>query len=94
MHYHWLKAAAEKELELELAIQSVWVLCRINEITNSGFLKTCSHYNFVKYLKEALSPSHVLIQNIPSDVCYNDTKHCHGQFVKSKASGTIILANV
>ena len=65
MHYHWLKAAAEKELELELAIQSVWVLCRINEITNSGFLKTCSHYNFCQIFKGSIIPEPCIDSKYP-----------------------------
>ena len=32
---------------------------------------------FPEYSKEGnLSPSHIGIRNIPSDVCYDDTKHC------------------
>ena len=32
---------------------------------------------FLEYSKEVkLSPSHIRIQNIPSDVCYDDAKQC------------------
>ena len=32
---------------------------------------------FVEYSKEGkLSPSHIGVRNIPSDVCYDDVKHC------------------
>ena len=32
---------------------------------------------FQEYSKEGkLSPSHIGIRNIPSDICYDDTKHC------------------
>ena len=32
---------------------------------------------YVEYTKEdKLSWSHIGIRNIPSDVCYDDTKHC------------------
>ena len=32
---------------------------------------------FLEYSKEGkLSPSHIGIQNIPSDTCYDDAKHC------------------
>ena len=35
---------------------------------------------FLEYSKEGkLSPTHIGIQNIPSDVCYDDTKHCEMQ---------------
>ena len=51
MHYYWAQAAAEKELELELAIQSVWVLYRINKISTACFLKRCSHCNFCQIFK-------------------------------------------
>ena len=44
---------------------------------------------FLKYSKEGrLSSSHIGIRNIPSDVCYNDTKHDQVQSVKNKAGAT------
>ena len=67
---------------LYVAHQGVWVLYRINK--NEGveslpllsFRRDAVNAIFLKYLKESrLSSGHVGIRNIPSDVCYDDTKY-------------------
>ena len=66
---------------VDVVLQGAWVLYRINKgegdeslPASSSFLKT--YAVFLKYSKEGrLSSSHVGIRNIPSDVCYDVTKH-------------------
>ena len=71
----------------------MWVLHRINKYEGdetlplpdfvSDVVKTIS----LKYSKEGrLSSSHVGMQNIQSNICYNDTKHYQLQSVKNKAA--------
>ena len=58
------------------------VLYRVNkdegdESAFSSFSKIYCQYKFLKYSKEGiLSSSHVTIRNIPSDICYHETKYC------------------
>ena len=45
-------------------------------VTLPAFQRHVVNAIFLKYSKEGrLSSSHVGIRNIPSDVCYDDTKH-------------------
>ena len=67
---------------VDVALQGRWVLCRINRDKDDESLPLLAFWRHVinkiclKYLKEGrLSPSHLEIRNIPSDVCYDDTKH-------------------
>ena len=67
---------------VDVALQGTWVLCRINRDKDDESLPLLAFWRNVineiclKYLKEGrLSPSHLEIRNIPSDVCYDDTKH-------------------
>ena len=61
----------------------MWVLYRINKDESDDeslplqtFLRDVIHAIFLKYSKNSrLSPNHVGIRNIPSDICYDDTKH-------------------
>ena len=59
----------------------MWVLYRINKDEGDesqlllAFRRDVANAFFFKYSKEGrLSSSHVGIRNIPSDVCYDDTK--------------------
>ena len=65
---------------VDVVLQSVWVLHRINKdeddesLPSLTFQKDVVNATFLKYSKEVrLSSSHVGIRNIPSDVCYDDT---------------------
>ena len=67
---------------VDVALQGTWVFCRINRDKDDESLPLLAFWRHViyeiclKYLKEGrLSPSHLEIRNIPSDVCYDDTKH-------------------
>ena len=67
---------------VDVALQGAWVLYRINKDEGDKslpFLVFSRHIVnavFLKYSKEGrLSSSHVGIRNIPSDVCYDVTKH-------------------
>ena len=62
------------------------LLYRINKDEGDGsqpplaFRRDIAIAFFLKYSKEGrLSSSHVGIRNIPSNVCYNDAKHCQVQ---------------
>ena len=62
--------------------QSAWVLYRINKdeadesLPPLAFQRRAINAIFLKYSKGGrLFSSHVGIRNIPSDVCYDDTKH-------------------
>ena len=65
-----------------VVLQGVWVLYSINKdkgdesLPPPAFRRDFVNAIFMKYSKEVrLSSSHVEIRNIPSDVCYDDTKH-------------------
>ena len=65
-----------------VAPQGVWILHRINRDEGDESLPLLTFQRhvvnaiFLKYSKEGrLSSSHVGIQNIPSDVCYDNIKH-------------------
>ena len=67
---------------VDVAFQGEWVLYRVNKGKGNeslpllAFRKHVSNVIFLKYSKEdRLSSSHLGIRNIPSDVCYDDTKH-------------------
>ena len=75
-----------------VVLQGVWVLHRINKDEGSESLSLLAFRRdvfsaiFLKYSKKGrLSSSHVGIRNIPSDVCYDDTKHYQMQSVINKA---------
>ena len=77
---------------VDVVIQDVWVLYPINRDEGDESLPLLSFRRdvvsaiFLKYAKEGrLSSSPVGIQNIPSDVCYNDTKHYQVQYEENKA---------
>ena len=66
---------------VDIVLQGAWVLYCINQDKSDEFLpllafqKDIVNAFFLEYSKECkLSPSHIGIRNIPSDVCYNDTK--------------------
>ena len=66
---------------VDVVIQGAWVLYRINKdkgyesVPFLAFRRHVVNVIFLKYSKEGrLSSSHLGI-NIPSDVCYDDTKH-------------------
>ena len=65
MHYDWVQAVAEKKRELEIAIQSIWVLYRINKITTSSFLKRCFHNNFCQIFKGRIIPEPCIDSKYP-----------------------------
>ena len=65
-----------------MPIQGAWILYRINKdkgdesLSLLTFRRHAVNVIFLKYSKEGrLSSSHLGIQNIPSDLCYDDTKH-------------------
>ena len=66
---------------VDVAIQGAWVLHRINKDKGNESLPLTFQRHFVnviflKYSKEdKFSSSYLRIRNIPSDVCYDDTKH-------------------
>ena len=67
---------------INIVLQGTWVLYRINKDEGDESLPLLAfqwhvvNAIFLKYSKEGrLSSSHVGIRNIPSDVCYDDTKH-------------------
>ena len=71
---------------VDVFLQGARVLYRINKdegVESLPFLFFQRHIVnaiFLKYSKEGrLSSSHVGIRNIPSDVCYDVTKHCQVQ---------------
>ena len=70
-----------------VVIQGAWVLYRIYKIKGDkslpllAFRRHVVNVIFLIYSKEGrLSSSHLGIRNIPSDVCYDDTKHYTGVF--------------
>ena len=67
---------------VDVVLQGAWVLHRINKDEEDeslpllAFRRHVVNVTFLKYSKEdRLSSSHLENQNIPSDVCYDDTKH-------------------
>ena len=71
---------------VDVAVQGLWVFHRINKDEGDESLPLLAlrrdvvNAIFLKYSKEGrLSSSHLGIRNIPSDVCYDDTKHCQEQ---------------
>ena len=66
---------------LDVVLQNVWMLYCINKDEGDeslplvAFERDVFSVIFLKYLKKGrLSSSHVGIRNVPSDVCYDDTK--------------------
>ena len=69
-------------LMVDVILQGVWVLYGINKNERDeslpllAFRRRAVNAIFLKTSKEGkLSWSHLGIQDIPSDVCYDDTKH-------------------
>ena len=67
---------------VDVVLQGAWVLYRVNKDEGDEFLpflvfrRHIVNAIFLKYSKEGrLFSSHVGIRNIPSDVCYDVTKH-------------------
>ena len=67
---------------VDVVLQGVWVLYCINKDEGNESLSLLAFQRdfnaiFMKYSKEGRfsSMTHVGIRNIPSDVCYDDTKH-------------------
>ena len=66
---------------VDVVIQGVWVLYRIKDKDDESlpllaFLRQVLNVIFLKYSMEGrLSSSHLGFRSIPSDVCYDDTKH-------------------
>ena len=71
---------------VDVVIQGAWVLYGINKDKGDeslpllAFQRHVVNIIFLKYSKEGrLSSRNLGIRNIPSDVCYDDTKHNQGQ---------------
>ena len=68
-------------LKVDVVLQGVWVLYHISNeddeyLSLLSFWRDLVNAIFLKHSKEdRLSSSHVGIRNIPSDVCYNNTKY-------------------
>ena len=68
-------------LKVDVVLQGVWVLYHISNEDDEylplpSFWRDLINAIFLKHSKEdRLSSSHVGIRNIPSDVCYNNTKY-------------------
>ena len=67
---------------VDVVFQGAWILHRVKKDEGNEsllflvFRRHIVNTIFLKYLKKGrLSSSHVGIQNIPSDICYDDTKH-------------------
>ena len=67
---------------VDVILQGIWVLYRIDKEEGDyslpllDFRRDIVSAIFLEYSKKGrLSSSHVGIRNIPSDVCYDDTKH-------------------
>ena len=78
---------------VDVALQAVWVLYRINkdegdeDLPLLAFRRDAVNAVFLKYSKEGrLSSSQTGIRNIPSDGYYDDTKHYQVQSVCKKNS--------
>ena len=64
---------------VDVVLQGVWVLYRINKAEGNetlpllDFRRYVVNTFFLKYSnKDSLSSSHVRIRNVPLDVCYDD----------------------
>ena len=67
---------------VDVVFQGAWILHRVKKDEGNEsllflvFRRHIVNTIFLKYLKKGrLSSSHVGIRNIPSDICYDDTKH-------------------
>ena len=67
---------------VDVVLQVTWVLYCVNEDKDDEslpllvFQRYVASASFLEYSKEGkLSLSHIGIQNIPSDVCYDDAKY-------------------
>ena len=69
---------------VDVVLQDAWVLYGVNKDEGNEsqslpflvFQRHIANTIFLKYSKEGrLSSSHVGIRNIPSDICYDYTKH-------------------
>ena len=67
---------------VDVALQGVWVFCHINKdecdksLPLLAFQRDVVNATFLKYSKEdRLSSDHAEIQNVLSDVCYDDIEH-------------------
>ena len=67
---------------VDVVFQCAWILHRVKKDEGNEsllflvFRRHIVNAIFLKYLKKGrLSSSHVGIRNIPSDICYDDTKH-------------------
>ena len=61
---------------VDVVLQNVRMLCRINKNEGNESRRDTVTAIFLKYSKQGRSSTnHVGIRNVPSDVCYNDTKH-------------------
>ena len=70
-------------LMVDVVLQGAWVLYCIKKYKGNEFLpllasrRDAANAIFLEHSKEGkLSQSHIEIPNIPSDVCYDDTKYC------------------
>ena len=70
-------------LMVDVVLQGAWVLYCIKKDKGNEFLpllasrRDAANAIFLEHSKEGkLSQSHIGIPNIPSDVCYDDTKYC------------------
>ena len=77
---------------IDVVLQGVCTLYLINKdggdlsLPLLAFRKDVVNTIFLKYSKNSkLSSSHAGIRNIPSDVCYDNTRHYQVQYVKNKA---------
>ena len=67
--------------KVDVVLQGVWVLYHVNNeddecLSLLSFWRDVVNAILLKHSKEGrLSSSHVGVRNIPSDVCYNNTKH-------------------
>ena len=71
---------------LDVVLQSVWVLYRINKdeadesVVLVAFRRHVANAFFLKHSEEdRLSSNHVESGNMPSDIWYDDTRHYHVQ---------------
>ena len=68
---------------VDVVLHGAWVLFRINKDEGDeclpllAFRRYVVNVIFLKYFSEGgrLCSSHLGIRNIPSDICYDDTKH-------------------
>ena len=81
---------------IDVVLQGAWVFHRINKDEGDESLLLLARRRhvvnaiFLKYSKEGrLSSSHLGIRNIPSDVCYDDTKHYQVQSEHRRIQNTL-----